>query len=210
MKLTKYEHACFTLEKEGKLFVVDPGDFTTDFVPSADIVAVFISHEHSDHAGHRLIQSIADASPSAILIGHHDVLETIPIDMKKQKVESGQRINVSSFSLHFFGGEHLQTLPTSPIFPNLGVLVDGIVSYAGDSFAEPPKFPEVLVLPVSGSWMKLSMAYEYFVKLRPSIVVPTHDRILSDSGKAQIDKHLPVWTTAYKYRYTRANPGIEF
>ena len=25
MKLTKYEHACFTVEKDGKLLVVDPG-----------------------------------------------------------------------------------------------------------------------------------------------------------------------------------------
>lgn len=209
MILTKYEHACFTVEKDGKLLVVDPGDYTTDFIPSDNIVAVFISHEHGDHAGRELLQTIVETSPNAILIGHSDVLKTVPIEMQTLDAVSDQHVNVGPFSLDFFGGEHLQTLSTSPIFPNLGIRIDSKISYAGDSFADPGGEVEVLVLPVSGSWMKLGMAYEYFMKLQPSIVIPTHDRILSDSGKSQIDKHLPVWTSDFEYTYTRANPGIE-
>jgi len=208
--LTKYEHACFTVEKDGKLLVVDPGDYTSDFIPTDNIVAVFVTHEHGDHAGHELIKAIAEISPGIILIGHSDVLETILLDVKKLAVASGQNMDIAPFSLEFFGGEHLQSLPTSPIFPNLGVLIDETISYSGDSFAEPSKSPKALILPVSGSWMKLSMAYEYFMKLQPTIVVPAHDRILSESGKAQADKHIPTWTTDFEYTYTRANPGIEF
>ncbi|MDX6252098.1 MAG: hypothetical protein QOF10_5458, partial [Kribbellaceae bacterium] len=30
MKLTKYSHACVTLEKDGKVLLVDPGTFAED------------------------------------------------------------------------------------------------------------------------------------------------------------------------------------
>ena len=49
MKLTKYEHACFTLEKDGKMLVVDPGTFTTKLDPPENVVGIVITHEHSDH-----------------------------------------------------------------------------------------------------------------------------------------------------------------
>ena len=49
MKLTKYEHACFTIEAEGKLVVVDPGAFTTDLGTPENVVAIVVTHEHPDH-----------------------------------------------------------------------------------------------------------------------------------------------------------------
>ena len=52
MKLTKYEHACFSVEHDGMTLVVDPGNFTTDFIAPEGVIAVVITHEHSDHFDH--------------------------------------------------------------------------------------------------------------------------------------------------------------
>ena len=40
MKLTKYEHACLTVEKDGKLLVVDPGAYTTDLPALESVIAI--------------------------------------------------------------------------------------------------------------------------------------------------------------------------
>ena len=47
---------------------------------------------------------------------------------------------------------------------------------------------EVLLLPVSAPWMKLSEAAEYLQAVAPDIAVPIHDAILSDAGRALVDR----------------------
>ena len=50
MKLTKYEHACFTVEDtSGNVLVVDPGSFSKNFVVPNNVVGIVITHEHADH-----------------------------------------------------------------------------------------------------------------------------------------------------------------
>ena len=46
MKLTKYEHACFIVEKDGVSIVVDPGSLTTDFSTADHVAAIIVTHEH--------------------------------------------------------------------------------------------------------------------------------------------------------------------
>ena len=61
MELTKYEHACFTLEKDGKCLVIDPGSLTTDLSISENIIAVIVTHDHADHFSEALLAKITDA-----------------------------------------------------------------------------------------------------------------------------------------------------
>ena len=65
MKITKYEHACFTVEKEGKLLVIDPGAFTTDLPVLENVVAVVVTHEHADHFNSASLDAIIAHSPDA-------------------------------------------------------------------------------------------------------------------------------------------------
>lgn len=208
MKLTKYQHACFTLEKDGKILVVDPGVFSTDFVVPENVVGVVISHEHSDHFDPNQLAVIYDKNPDSILISHAAVTEKMP-DHSSRTVSAGDTLTVGPFALEFFGGDHLQSFPFSPVFPNLGVLINESVYYAGDSFVTPSKPVHTLLLPISGSWMKASMAYKYFMGVQPQILIPTHDAILSDVGKQQIDKHIPGWTDEFDYTYIRPSEPIE-
>ena len=50
MKLTKHEHACVVLEKDGASIVIDPGSFSSgaaEIIAGAD--AILVTHEHMDH-----------------------------------------------------------------------------------------------------------------------------------------------------------------
>ena len=68
MKLTKYEHACFTLETAGEVLVVDPGSFTDDFVVTDNIAAIVVTHEHADHFDPDKLAAIYAKNPNLSLI----------------------------------------------------------------------------------------------------------------------------------------------
>ena len=68
MKLTKFEHACFTVEKDGAYIVVDLGNLTTDFIPPENVVAVIITHSHPDHLDKEQLGELFEDNPAAVLI----------------------------------------------------------------------------------------------------------------------------------------------
>ncbi len=64
MKLTKHEHACVVLEKDGASVVIDPGSFSADaagIIAGAD--AILITHEHFDHVSPEAINEALTARP---------------------------------------------------------------------------------------------------------------------------------------------------
>ena len=64
VKLTKYEHACVVLEKDGATFVIDPGVFSpnaADIIAGAD--AVLLTHEHADHVHEGALSAALAARP---------------------------------------------------------------------------------------------------------------------------------------------------
>jgi len=64
---------------------------------------------------------------------------------------------------------------TIPLSSNLGYFIDGRLWYPGDAFTNPERSVEILALPVSGPWMKLSEAIDYALLLKPKKVFPVHD-----------------------------------
>lgn len=79
MKLTKYDHACFTVQKDNQMIVVDPGNFSSDYLPSNNVVAVIVTHAHSDHYDPEQIAAIVDKNPEAVIIGHEAVVSKIEV-----------------------------------------------------------------------------------------------------------------------------------
>ena len=64
MKLTKHEHACVVLEKDGASIVIDPGSFSSgaaEIIAGAD--AILITHEHMDHVNEAAINGALAARP---------------------------------------------------------------------------------------------------------------------------------------------------
>ncbi len=208
MKLTKYKHACFTLEKEGQVLVVDPGNWSTDFVVPNNIMAVVITHEHADHFFPETLAEIYDKNPDSLLVAHPSITEKMP-DHKNNAVKSGDTVSVGPFSLEFFGGEHAVIHPSIPIIANLGVMIDNTLYYPGDSFTNPERPVEVLALPVSAPWMKISEAMDYVSTVKAKFVFPTHDAILSDEGKSPPDRMIPGFVEQYGGTYQRLTGPIE-
>ncbi len=191
MKLTKYEHACFTVKKDGEVLVVDPGGYTTDFIAPENVVAVVVTHHHGDHFDHDQLAAIVDKNPKALIIGPEDVVKQIEV-FETRSVDAGDSVEVGGFNLEFFGGQHAVIYPSLPVAQNVGVLINDLIYYPGDSFALPEgRQVDTLALPVAAPWLKVSEVIDFALAIKPRFAFPTHDAILSDIGRRLPDSTVP-------------------
>jgi L-ascorbate metabolism protein UlaG (beta-lactamase superfamily) len=153
MKLTKYEHACFTLEKDGKLLVVDPGGWTTDLPALESVIAIVVTHEHADHFDVNALGALVGHNPDAVIYAHETITRQFGDTLPHHAVNAGDTMQVGPFNLEFFGGEHAVIHSDIPIAANLGVMVNGALYYPGDSFVQPAKPVDWLALHVTAPWL---------------------------------------------------------
>lgn len=209
MRLTKYEHACFTLEKDGKLLVVDPGTFTTDLPALENVVAIVVTHEHSDHFDPTALGALIAHNPDAMIYAHEAITRQLGDTLPNHSVAPGETIESGPFTLEFLGGEHAVIHPDIPIVANLGVMINDRLYYPGDSFNRPGRPVDVLALPIAAPWMKMSEAFDFLMEVKPRLAFPTHDAIASSIGKSLADRMAPMFAEKAGAVYQRLEAPIE-
>ena len=184
MKLTKHEHACVVLEKDGTSIVIDPGSFSSG---AAEIIAgadtILLTHEHMDHVNEAAINGALAARPdlrvyapaalAGLFAAHEDQFTA---------VAAGVELTLGSFAVTVHGSEHAVIHPDIPVIANVGYLIDGSLYHPGDAYYVPEVPVSVLLLPTSGPWMKLGEAADYVRAVRPQQIVQIHEMLLSDIG----------------------------
>ncbi len=209
MKLTKYEHACFTIEEDNKLLVVDPGVWTTDLGALENVVAIVITHEHADHFDPSALDAIISRSPDAVVYAHESITNQLNTAFMATPVSAGDVIEAVPFTLDFFGGKHAVIHSSIPVIANLGVMINDSVYYPGDSFTKPNKPVKALALPVTAPWMKIAEAMDYVSDVKPELAFPTHDAVASELGKQLPDRMIPAFMESYGGTYQRLTAPIE-
>jgi L-ascorbate metabolism protein UlaG (beta-lactamase superfamily) len=203
MKLTKFQHACFVVEKDGSTIVVDPGAFSHDFIVPHHVDAIVITHEHADHLDEHHIQDILEAHPKATVIAHESIAGRYT-NFATIAAKIGEPLTVGTFTLRFFGGLHASIADTIPVPPNLSILIDDRLYYPGDSFTIPEGVAvKELALPASAPWLKISEAMNFLATIKPEFTFPTHDGILSDDGKQLVDRILGAVASGQNTVYKR-------
>lgn len=208
MKLTKYDHACFTVEKDNQTLVVDPGNFSTDYLPSNTVIAVIITHEHPDHYDPEQLAAIVDKNPEAVIIGHESITSRIEV-FKTQAVNTGDKLAIGPFDLEFFGGTHAVIHRTVPVVANLGVMINDLLYYPGDSFTLPGRPVDTLAIPAGAPWLKIGDAMDFLELIRPRLAFPTHDAVLSELGKESADRWLQMAAERHDITYQRLGSPVE-
>lgn len=209
MKVTKHRHACFTVEDTNKTIVVDPGVWTEDLGTPENVVAVVITHEHQDHFDQSMIDALFAHNPDIVVISHDAVTSKLQDDVAHKTVAAGDTITVGPFSLEFFGGRHATIHPDIPVVANLGVMINDKLYYPGDSFTVPKKPVDTLALPVSAPWLKISETMDFLTAVAPRLAFPTHDAILSGTGKELVDRMINGVAKNAGSNYQRLSDPIE-
>lgn len=208
MKLTKFKHSCFMLEHDGQSLIVDPGNWSIDFVDPGNVTVIMLTHEHSDHFDKDLLQGIVDKNPEAVIIAPHEMTEKLA-GFSTKGVFPGDSLTVGAFRLSFFGGEHAPIHPEIASVVNVGVLVNNSFYYPGDSFTLPGVPVKTLALPVTAPWLKISEPIDFMIEVKPELAFPVHDHIASDDGKALVDRILGGFAEKNSIRYQRITGSLD-
>jgi len=207
MKLTKYHHACVSIEQDNQLLIIDPGSLGELPEDILHVVAIVVTHVHPDHLSKEHLRSIVDVNPDAKIFTTSEVAEQLEDFTNVVEVLAEDIEHVGVFSLEFFGADHAVIHKSKPVAQNIGVLVNDSLYYPGDSFTLPEKPVQTLLAPASAPWLKTGEAMDFISNVHPQLTIPTHDELLSDDGKTFTDMWLQQSVDAIQGNYKRLQSG---
>jgi L-ascorbate metabolism protein UlaG (beta-lactamase superfamily) len=172
---------------------------------------VLITHEHADHysADHlrRTDAPIHTIGAVAARIREEapDVAERVTVVSPGQQVDPGVPTLV-------VGEKHAIIHPEKQHFDNSGYLleVEGLrIFHPGDALTVPAEPVDLLLLPVSAPWLKISECIDFARDVGAQRSLAIHDKVYSEVGLKLADQHLSAMLGERAQTYVRLQPGEE-
>ena len=193
MLLTKLEHACVRLEKDGATLVIDPAAWS---MPRAleGASAVLVTHEHFDHFDADGLRAALTADQGLQLWTNESVASEFAGFSNQQvhAVDEGDTFTAAGFEVHTYGHLHAVLHRDIPVIENTGFLIDGSLFHPGDSFTVPQDPVQTLLLPASGPWLKTGEMIDYAREVAPQRGYVIHEALFGDIGLMVLDNFLPL------------------
>ncbi len=210
MRITKFGHACVRIESGDAVVVLDPGGFT-DRQAVQGATAVLLTHEHADHYDPDHLRATdapvftIEAVAAKIRADAPDLAERVTVVTPGASVDVGVPVRV-------VGEKHAIIHPELPHFDNSGYLLDvegTSVFHPGDSLTTPGEPIDLLLLPVSAPWLKVSECVDFARDVGATRSLAIHDAVYSNAGLAIADGHLQRFLGERGLGYTRLAPGTD-
>lgn len=210
MRIYKHGHACVRLESQDSVVVLDPGMFT-DPVAVDGATAVLITHEHPDHWSPELL-ALTDAPIYTIEAVATRIRESAPAAAERVTVVAPDDVLDVGVPVTVVGEKHAVIHPELPHFDNSGYLleVEGVrIFHPGDALTVPAVTPDLLLLPVSAPWLKVSECIDYARDVGAARSLAIHDAVYSEAGLGIVDGHLGRFLAPTGQEFVRLREGQE-
>ncbi|MCD9198066.1 MBL fold metallo-hydrolase [Aeromicrobium wangtongii] len=184
MQITRFGHATILVETSDTRVLVDPGVFSVvDAFALTDLDAIIVTHQHPDHIDPERAPALLDRNPDALLLADPETAASIGFGDWAENAD-GLETQVNELTVRGVGARHAVILPTIPRIGNVGVLISApgepTLFHPGDTYEYVPDGVDVLALPLSAPWAKVSETVEFLQQVSPNVVFPVHDCTISD------------------------------
>ncbi|MCW2826718.1 MAG: beta-lactamase domain protein [Marmoricola sp.] len=208
MRITKFGHACVRLESGGHTIVIDPGGFTEpEAVDGA--TAVLITHEHADHYSADHLRR-TDAPVHTIAAVAAKIREDVPEVAERVTIVAPDQQFDPGVPTMVVGEKHAIIHPEMQHFDNSGYLLqveDLTIFHPGDSLTLPGVHVDLLLLPVSAPWLKISECIDFARDVGAQRSLAIHDKVYSETGLKMVDAHLSRMLGERAQTFVRLRPG---
>lgn len=183
MKITRYGHAAVLVEVTDQRILIDPGTFSSDEAFAlTDLAAIVVTHQHPDHLDVDRYGRLLEANPGAVLLA--DPQSAVKLDGPWLQNADGKETLLGQVLVRGVGSTHAEITPQLPRVDNVGVVIraDGepTVFHPGDTYEHAPEGVDVLAVPLSAPWAKVSETIDFVQRIAPASLFPIHDCTISD------------------------------
>ena len=195
MKITKYNHSCLLIADQGKVILIDPGNYSAPIFPLNELKQldyILITHQHQDHFDMELVKKLVAKFSDVMIITTNAIVKQLRNDGITATTEGDETVQVTPVP-------H-EKVWAAPMGENIMVTVFGRLAHPGDSHTFTTD-AEILALPVAAPWGSTTTAVELAEKLHPKIIIPIHDYMLKDESR----KMTYQWIAGYLQ-----SKGIDF
>lgn len=182
MDVTRFGHAAVLVDAAGTRILIDPGTFSSAATfELTGLDAIIVTHQHPDHLDRDRIGGLLAANPGARLLAEPETAATLE---GWDPTGADVRFDIGGLTVTGVGSQHAVILPSLPRVGNVGVLVTGTDQptffHPGDTYEYRPQGVDILALPLSAPWAKISETVEFLRAINPRTAFPVHDCTIAE------------------------------
>lgn len=188
MKITRFGHAAVLVEVADKRILLDPGGFSPDETFELDgLDLIVVTHQHPDHVDLDRVPRLLERNTDARLVAEPGIASKLRESGADWSASGpGDTIEVGAATLTGLGGKHAVIHPDLPRVGNVGMVItaDGepTLFHPGDTYEYTPSDIDVLALPLSAPWAKLSETVDFVRAIAPGVLFPIHDCTIAEAA----------------------------
>ena len=184
MQITRFGHAAVLVEAADTRILIDPGVFSPDETFGLEgLNAIVVTHQHPDHIDVNRGPGLLERNPDARLISDPDSAAALEFGDWSPNADGLETV-VGGITVRGVGSQHAVILPALPRVANVGVVLNAAgeptLFHPGDTYEYAPEGVDVLAVPLSAPWAKVSETVDFVQRVSPTALFPVHDRTISE------------------------------